>query len=126
MLYLSLVNAVSYFSVSLFFFTFHISMRAFYSDVLLPLFSKTLQTNQVIPFFINTMDFIYVMFIISAIFCSLNLTYTNKHFKRFIYLSSTILGIFSLIVAIVLIVDLSRGFQDSGASCNFLLMKSSR
>ena len=72
------------------------------------------------------MDFIYVMFIISAIYCSLNLSYTNKHFKRFIYLSSTILGIFSIIVAIVLIVDLFRGFQDDGASCNLFLIKLSK
>lgn len=66
------------------------------------------------------------MFIISAIYCSLNLTFNNKHFKRFIYLSSTILGIFSIIVAIVLIVDLAKGFQDSGTSCNIYLIKSSK
>jgi chitin synthase len=117
MLYLSLVNAVSYFSVSLFLFTFHISMSAFYNDVLQPLFARTLLISKVIPFFTNTMDFFYVFFVLGMIYCSLNLTYNNKKFKRFIYLSSTIFGIFSLIVIIVLVIDLSKGFSDEKNTC---------
>jgi hypothetical protein len=110
MLYLSLVNAVSYFSVSLFFFTVHISMDAFKIDVLIPLIDKQALPPNVTSYFLNTMDYLYTFFVIAMIYCSLNLSYHNKRFKRFIYLSSTILGCFSVSVMVVLLVDLSKGF----------------
>ena len=120
MLYLSLVNLVSFFSVSLFLFTFQISMRAFYEDVLKPVFEKTFATKTVIPFFINSMTYIFVLFVLAMIFFSLNVTYNNKRFRRLIYLSSTIMGIFSVVVTTVLIVDLFRASWDS-STCTFLL-----
>ncbi len=119
MLYLSLVNLVSFFSVSLFLFTFQISMRAFYEDVLIHVFSKAFLSKQVIPFFINTMTYIFVLFVLAMIFLSLNVTYNNKRFKRFIYLSSTIMGIFSLVVMTTLILDFFRASWDTSA-CTFL------
>jgi cellulose synthase/poly-beta-1,6-N-acetylglucosamine synthase-like glycosyltransferase len=117
MFYLSMVNAVSYFSVSLFLFTVHIAMRAFYSDVLSSVFEKTLLTDKVIPFFINTMDYIYVFFVLSLIYCSLNLTYNNKRFKQLIYIGTTVMGIFSIIVTIVLIHDLVKSGIDGSVTC---------
>lgn len=118
MLYLTMVNCVSYFAVSLFLFTFHISMRAFYSDILHKIFTQTLLLVNVIPFFINFMDYVYIMFIFSFIYCSLTLTHNHKKFKKFIYLSSTILGIFSIIIIVVLITDLKQGFANEAKICN--------
>lgn len=123
MLYLSLVNSVSYFSVSLFFFTVHISMKAFYFDALQPLFSSMINQSysKMIPFFVNFMDFIYVMVILSLIYMSLNLNYTDKIFKRMIYSTATVMGVFSVIVFIVLVVDLFRGMTGTGVKCNFVI-----
>jgi uncharacterized membrane protein len=75
-----------------------------------------LLTERVIPFFINTMDFIYVFFIFTIIYYSLNLSYNNKRFKTLLYLGSTSLGIFSLIVFIVLMRDLT-GFHTKDKKC---------
>ncbi len=122
MLYLTLVNSVSYFSVSLFLFTFNISMRVFYQHILEPIFSATFVSKQVIPYFINTMVFIFVFFIFTVIYYSLNLTYNNSKFKKLIYLSSTIIGIFSIIVSVVLIIDLSNN-STNNAPCNFTFIQ---
>ncbi len=76
--------------------------------------------QNVIPFFINTMDFIYVFFVLTIIYYSLNLSYSNKRFKTLLYLGSTALGIFSLVVFVVLLRDLF-GIHDE--KCTPFLIK---
>jgi len=125
MLYLSCVNAVSYFAVSLFLFTVHISMIAFQEDVLSKIINKVVfgldLSKTILPFFVNTVDFMYAMFIGTVIYNSLHFNYNQKVFKKLIYISSTVLGIFAWIVMIVLLVDIIRGF-DSSASCIMLII----
>jgi hypothetical protein len=122
-LYLNLTNSVSYFSVSLFLFTVHISMRAFYADVLSPIFAQTLQTTNAIPFFIDTMDFVYALLVLSFLYFSLNLTYNSKRFRSLIYINSTIMGFFSIFVMVMLLHDIiSSGINDNG-TCNYNYMQ---
>jgi hypothetical protein len=63
------------------------------------------------------MDYIYVFFVLSLIYCSLNLTYNNKRFKQLIYIGTTVMGIFSIIVTIVLIHDLVKSGIDGSVTC---------
>lgn len=61
------------------------------------------------------MDFIYVILITSVVFFSLHLTNNNKKFKPYLYIVSTLFGIFSIIVFAVLAVDVIRGLVDNSA-----------
>jgi uncharacterized membrane protein YkgB len=65
------------------------------------------------------MNFIYVMLIGGLVFYSLTLTNKNKKFASFVYGVSTILGILSVIVFTVLLVDLIRGLPGN-SSCTIL------
>jgi hypothetical protein len=70
--------------------------------------------------FVYTMDFIYVVLMLSIVFFSLHLQSTAKKFKTFLYGVSTVLGIFSIAVFIVLLVDVLRGLiNESG--CKYIL-----
>lgn len=59
------------------------------------------------------------MVILSLIYLSLNLNYNDKKFKRMIYGTATVIGIFSIVVFIVLVSDLIRGLTSDGVTCNF-------
>jgi chitin synthase len=120
MLYLTFSNAVSYFSPSFFLFTVHMSMVAFEADALSSIINPVLfglESSHKIPFFIETIDFIYVMFLLAVVYFSLNLTYNQKRFKHLLYFASTVFGILSLIVFVVLVKDLFMGFIH-GTTCN--------
>lgn len=59
------------------------------------------------------MDFIYVMFMLGLVFKSIHFTHRTERFIPFVYIMSTIMGLFSLAVFIVLIVDMITGIYDS-------------
>ena len=74
-------------------------------------------TESVSRFFTYTINFIYTLFILGLVLYSMYVNTKNRRFLSYIYLLSTIFGILSLIVFIVLLVDLIRGL--GGASeCN--------
>lgn len=75
-----------------------------------------LENSHKIPFFIQTVDFVYVMFLLAVVYFSLNLTYNQKRFKHLLYFASTVFGILSLIVFAVLVKDLFMGFTK-GTTC---------
>ncbi len=117
-LYLTLMNSLSYFSPSFFLFTVHIAMEAFREDVLVKVLGGVVSspdTSQFYNSFVYTMDFIYVVLIMTIVFYSLHLTNTHKRFKPYIYGISTIFGLFMLAVFIVLAVDIFRGLIDNEA-----------
>jgi chitin synthase len=58
---------------------------------------------------VYTINFIYAMLIFGLIYFSINLTNRNQKFVRFVYGVSTILGVMSLIMLVILTVDLVRG-----------------
>ncbi len=119
-LYLSLMNTLSYFSPAFFLFTVHISMEAFRSDVLIKLLSGVIDnpsTNQFYNSFVFTIDFIYVLLIMTIVFLSLHLNNKQKKFIPYIYGISTIFGLFMICVFLVLVVDIFRGLFN-GTSCN--------
>ena len=68
-------------------------------------------------FFTLTMDFVYVLLLITIVFYSLHLNNNHKRFKPYIYGVSTIFGIFMTIVFVVLFVDIIRGLT-SNTECN--------
>jgi glucan phosphoethanolaminetransferase (alkaline phosphatase superfamily) len=114
------MNSLSYFAPAFFLFTVHIAMEAFRSDVLPKVLSGVVSdpnNSQFYNSFVYTIDFIYVILICSIVFFSLHLTNGNKKYKPYLYAISTIFGIFSLIVFIVLLVDVIRGIVDN-AACN--------
>ena len=110
------MNSLAYFAPSLFLFTVHIAMEAFRADVLTKVLGGVVPNPEKSEFynsFVYTVDFIYVMLVGSIIFYSLHLTNNNKKFKPYIYAVSTLLGIFSVIVFLVLLVDIIRGLVDN-------------
>lgn len=62
-------------------------------------------------------NFSYAMLITSIIFFSMFLTNKHKKFIPYIYVTSTVLGIFSFIVLVILAVDIIRGFTVGTESC---------
>ena len=112
LIYLTLMNSLTYFAPTLFLFTVHIAMEAFRDDVLVKLLAGVISdpnTSEFYNAFVYTMDFIYAMLVGSIIFFSLNLTNSSKVFKPYIYAVSTIFGLFMFCVFGVLIVDVIRG-----------------
>jgi hypothetical protein len=94
-------------------------MQAFRVDVLPNLFSglvKDPNNNEFYNGFVYTIDFIYVILIMSIVFFSLHLTNGNKKFKPYLYAVSTLFGLFSIIVFTVLAVDVIRGLTN-GSQC---------
>lgn len=59
------------------------------------------------------MDFIYVMFMLGFIFKSIHFTHITKKFVPYVYIMSTIMGMFSFAVFLVLLVDMITGIVDS-------------
>lgn len=110
--YLSLMNGLSYFAPAFFLFTVHIAMDAFKTDVLTKALNGVVtdpKTSQVFNSFVFTIDFIYVMLIMTIVFLSLHLTNRHKRFVPYIYGVSTLFGLFMVCVFLVLVVDIFRG-----------------
>ena len=119
-IYLSLMNSLSYFSPTFFLFTVHIAMDAFRSDVLVHVLQGVVtdpNNNMFLNSFVYTMDFIYISLIMAIVFYSLHLTNNNKRFKAYIYGISTLFGLFMICVFLVLIVDVFRGLINND-TCN--------
>ena len=118
--YLSFMNSLSYFSPSFFLFTVHIAMEAFRQDVLQKYLSSTV-SSQVLDFFVLSIDFIYVMLVMSIVFYSLHLNNNHKRFKPYIYGVSTLFGVFMVVVFVVLFVDIIRGLIG-GSECTYFFI----
>ncbi len=101
---------LAYIAPSLFFFTIHIAMFAFRSDVLadLDLLGPTFYDA-----FVYTVDFIYIANFLGLVFFSMHLTSRNTKFMPYIYIASTLFGLFSLIIFIVLTYDLITGLAGN-------------
>ena len=78
-------------------------------------------TQSVSRFFTYTINFIYSLFVLGLVIYSMHINTKNKRFLSFIYLISTIFGVFSLIVFIVLLIDLIRGLGGS-SECTLIIM----
>ncbi len=116
MFYLTLMNALSYLAPAFFLFTVHIAMIAIRADVLPYVFVGLVSNpndNEFYNSFVYTMDFIYVLMIMSILFFSLHLTNSNNRYKPYLYAVSTLLGVFSIVVFAVLAVDVIRGLIDN-------------
>lgn len=122
-MYLTLMNSLTYFSPSLFLFTVHIAMEAFREDVLVRVLTDVITNPDKSEFynaFVYTMDFIYVMLIGTIVFYSLHLTNNDKKFKPYIYAVSTVFGLFMICVFAVLFVDILRGLLDNATCINLM------
>lgn len=122
-IYLSLMNGLSYFAPAFFLFTVHIAMDAFRTDVLVQILSGVVgdQKSQVYNAFVYTMDFIYVLLIMTIVFMSLHLTNRHKRFIPYIYGVSTLFGLFMVCVFAVLVVDIFRGLINND-TCTLLFI----
>ena len=121
------MNALSYFAPAFFLFTVHIAMDAFRQDVLSKVLSGVVNdqnsTSQLYNNFVFTIDFIYVLLIMTVVFYSLHLTNNHPRFRRYIYGISTLFGIFMVIVFSVLAVDIFRGLINN-TDCNYFFIQS--
>ena len=119
------MNGLSYFAPAFFLFTVHIAMDAFRSDVLVNVLQNVVtgdsNKSQVFMAFTYTMDFIYVLLIMTIVFLSLHLTNRHKRFVPYIYGVSTLFGLFMVCVFLVLIVDIFRGLLTDNTACNLSL-----
>jgi len=99
-------------------------MQAFRADVLTQIIKPVSDSNtneRLLDFFVYAIDFIYALTIGCLIYFSLNTPANKPLFRPYIYLISSILGILSIIVFIVLLVDLIRGLIN-GNTCNIRLI----
>ncbi len=108
---------LAFVSPALFLFTIHIAMFAFrdwfFGYVLNNISSSDFQSTQFYNAFVYALDFIYVLFMLGLIFKSIHFTHRTKPFIPFIYGMSTIMGLFSVAVFLVLLVDMIQGIADS-------------
>lgn len=112
--YLSLMNLLAYIAPGFFLFSISVAMEAFKADVLVKFFADTLKEDSPIySAFVYTINFIYALLIFGLIYFSMSLTNRNKKFVRFVYGISTILGVMSIIMMTILLVDLARGLGRS-------------
>ncbi len=112
--YLRLMSSLSYFSPSFYLFGLHLAMDALRSELLTLVFGSSvpdLNNSSFYKGFVGTIDFVYVLLIFSAVFFSLYLTNNNKKFRHLIYTISTLLGIFSILVMVILLFDIIKGLQ---------------
>lgn len=120
-----MMNGLAYFAPALFLFTVHIAMDAFRSDVLVKLLNGVVgdpNNSQFFNAFVYTIDFIYVLLIMTIVFFSLHLTNRHKKFMPYIYGISTLFGMFMVCVFLVLIVDIFRGLLNND-TCNYFSIK---
>lgn len=111
MLYITFTNAISYFSVSFFMFTVHLTMMAIQDTYLMKLFQPNVNYYFTVHL-TKLIDLVYILLIIGVIFYSISLNYTQKTFKKFLYFASTILGLMSLVISGLLISDIILGFMN--------------
>ena len=114
MYYLSFMNMLAYVAPALFLFTVSIAIQVFRTDVLVVYFSSFVPT-EILEGFVYMINFLYVMMTAAMIFFSMHLTNKHKRFIPYIYACAIMLGIFSVIVFVILIVDVFRG----STACNF-------
>lgn len=111
------MNMLAFVSPALFLFTIHISMFAFrdwfFGYVLNNLTSTEFRTTEFYNSFVFAIDFIYIMLMLGFVFKSIHFTHITKKFIPYIYTMSTIMGLFSFIVFLVLLVDMITGIVDS-------------
>lgn len=122
--YLNLSNTLVYFAPSILLFTFHLTMQTIRADYLGEIFAKDNTTGIggiIYATFVNIMDFLYALMFFGTIFLSIHLTHSNKKFIYYIYLFSTIFGLFSVITFVVILVDIIKGFVGSD-NCTFQLI----
>jgi hypothetical protein len=119
MFYLSLMNMMAFVAPAIFMFTIHIAMSAFrdwfFGTVLQGVGTSPsgFQTSQFYDAFVYVMDFIYILLMLAFIFKSMHFTHRTERFIPFAYTISTIMGLFSVIVIVVLLVDMAQGIYDT-------------
>ena len=111
--YLNFSNTLVYFAPAILLFTFHLTMETIRSDYLVNIFAITDATglgSVIYATFVQVMDLLYIFMFSGVVFLSIHLTHSNKKFIYFIYLISTLYGIFSVTTFIVILIDLINGF----------------
>jgi hypothetical protein len=116
------MNMLAFISPALFLFTVHIAVTVFRYDVM----TAVLEDNPVVAPLVSDglynilvfiIDFIYIMLYLGLIFFSMHLTNKDKRFIPYVYITSTMLGLLSWAIFIVLFIDIIRGSE----SCTFML-----
>lgn len=115
--YLGFVKFLSYFAPALLIFVFDFTFEIIQSEFLASLFqneSKKGIGNVIYATITNIVIFLYALLIFAIVFFSLHLDYKSKKFVYYIYLVSTLLGVFSMLTFIVLLVQTILGFVGTG------------
>lgn len=113
-----MMNSLAYFSASFYLFTVHIAMESFRDDVLVNALQNVIKdpdNSEVLNAFVYTIDFLYVMLLLTIVFYSLHLKSDQPRFKYYVYAVSTLFGLFMLAVIVVLLVDTVRGLLNDEA-----------
>ena len=106
MMFLTFLNILAFVSPALFLFTSHVAMVAFGIYVLNGgnFVSNLFYGWQTIVMY--TVDFIYIMLFLTLIFFSMNMTNKNKKFVPYIYITSTMLGLLSITIFVLLSLEI--------------------
>jgi cellulose synthase/poly-beta-1,6-N-acetylglucosamine synthase-like glycosyltransferase len=129
--YLSLMNMMAFVAPAIFLFTIHVAMSAFRDWFFFDLMKTIIgfSTNELYNSFVYVIDFIYILIMLAFVFKSMHFTHRTERFIPFTYIVSTIMGIFSIIVFIVLITDMLNGMIDAAkcikdiSKCSFTCKK---
>jgi hypothetical protein len=107
---------LAFISPALFLFTISVATQAFRDDVLVNFFPTIIPENsEIYNAFVLLINFFYALLWLGFILLSIHMNNKNKQFISYIYGTSTIMGILSIIVMIVLSVDIIRGLLGDSA-----------
>jgi hypothetical protein len=110
---LSFSQFLATFAPALLLFTCHMTTRLIQTEYLGSLLASQTPTsigNVIYATFVNIVDFFYALMILTIIFFSLHLKSDNKKFIYYIYLISTMMGVFTIVAFILYIVDIVNSF----------------
>lgn len=120
-LFLTFINLFAFVAPSIFLFAMHISMLVFRQDVLSQLDNIFPPDSLFFDAFVFTIDFIYILYLAGIVVKSVYLKSDNSRFIPFIYIASSLFGLFTIIIFIMLIYDLVSNFLGN-PTCTYRLI----
>ena len=107
------MNMLAFIAPALFLFTIHVAMTVFYADVVVRVIQGFANVSDSIRnsgnIFVYTIDFMYVMIFLGLVFYSMHMNNKNTRFQPFLYAASTVYGIISIIIFVILFYDIING-----------------
>jgi sRNA-binding regulator protein Hfq len=120
-LYLSFTKFITFFAPALLIFAFQFATEIIQNQFLASIFATESLTgigNVIYRTFANLVIFAYALCLLAVFFFSIHLNSKDKKYLYYTHLISTVLGIFTIVTALVFLVQSFMSFLKIGSSCN--------